>query len=140
MRKLTPFESELRSEAPRSFGPPRRRGPWSRFLTWRRRRRPQPPRTLRGAIFVGLVRLAVALAAGSGVAALVVRWFDKSWVVAFYAVGAFVLATAVFFSAADTESPNYYNSSEREYRVRASFSYVLVGTLLLGIGLVLETR
>ena len=57
-----------------------------------------------------------------------------SWAVVFYAVGAFVLATA------DTESPNYYGNTEREYRVRASFSYVLVGILLLGIGILLETR
>ncbi len=138
MGKLTPFESELRADVSITLPEPRRKGPWRRFQTWRRHRR--PPRTLRGAILVGLTRLSVALGVGTGAASIVVRWFDKSWVTAFYVVGAFVLATAVFFSAADLDRPSYYDRGEREYRVRASFSYVLVGALLVGIGVLLEAR
>lgn len=137
MRKLTPFESELRSEEPRPTTEPKR-GPRSRFRAWRRRRR--PPRTLAGAIVVGLIRLGVALSVGVAGAALVVHWAGRSWPVAFYMVGAFLLATAVFFSAADVGRPHYYVQAEREYRVRASFSYVLVGALLIVIGVLLESR
>jgi hypothetical protein len=43
-------------------------------------------------------------------------------------------------SAADMGSPYYYHQTEREYRVRASFSYALVGAILIAAAVVLEIR
>jgi hypothetical protein len=42
-------------------------------------------------------------------------------------------------AAADMGTPYYYDQAERGSRVRASFSYVLVGAILIGAAVVLES-
>ena len=132
VRQLTPLESELRPEPPRDA----RITPWVRFR--RRQARPRPPKTLLDAIGLGLVRLAAAGSLGTVVAVLLAHWLDRPTPVGFYLAGAAVLAVAFMHSAADMECPYYFNRAEREYRVRASFSYALVGAILIGVAVVLE--
>lgn len=134
-RGLTPMESELRTQAAPPTTP--QRGLWSRWLSWRRRRR--PPRTLAGALALGLLRLAVAGGLGAVAAIAIAHWLGRDLAVGFYIAGAAVLAVAFMSSAADMESPYYVDRGEREYRIRLSFSYVLVGLVLVGIGVALET-
>jgi hypothetical protein len=124
-RQLTPLESELRvPEPPRRV----RVTPWSRFRTWRARRR--PPKTLLGALGLGLLRLAIAGGLGTVLAFLFAYWLDRPTHVGFYLAGAAALAVAFMSSAADMGTPYHYDRGEREYRVRASFSYALVGAIL----------
>lgn len=134
-RQLTPMESELRAQAHPRATP--RSGSWSRFRSWRRRRR--PPRTLRGALAAGLVRLAVTTCLGAGAAWLIAELLGRDLSTGFYIAGAAVLAVAFMSSAADMGSPYYADRGEREYRVSSSFSYVLVGLVLIGIAVALET-
>ena len=139
-RPLTPLESELRPSG-WEFERERRRNPVRRALRRLRRRR-EPPKTLAGALARGLVRLAVTVAVGAAVAALLVRWLDRPLAVGFYIVGGALLAAAFFLSAADMETPDYALAGEpheREYRVNSSFAYVLMGLVLIGVGVVLET-
>src|ERR1044071_4146109 len=92
-RQLTPLESELRiPEPPRRV----RVTPWRRLRSWRARRR--PPKTLRGALALGLLRLAVAGAVGTVVALLLARWLDRPTHVGFYLAGAAALAVAFMSS------------------------------------------
>src|ERR1041385_3750218 len=132
IRRLTPLESELRIPAP---APPARSTPWRRYRSWRAARR--PPQTLRGVLVRGLLRLAVAGATGTGAALLLAHLLGRPVHVGFYLAGAAVLAFAFMYSAADMGSP-YQNQFEREHRVRASFSYVLVGAVLIGVAVALE--
>jgi hypothetical protein len=134
IRKLTPLESELRVPEPPRHA---RVTPWGRFRTWRARRR--PPKTRLGGLGLGLLRLAIAGALGTVVALLLARWLDRPTHVGFYLAGAGVLAVAFMSSAADMGSPYYYDQAEREYRVRTSFSYALVGAILIGTAVVLES-
>ena len=135
-RNLTPLESELRVTEPL---PPPRVTPWGRFRTWRRARR-RPPKTLLGAVGRGLLRLAVAGALGTVAALLLARWLDRPTHIGFYIAGAAVLAVAFMSSAADTGSPYYRERGDREQRVRASFSYALVGLILVCVAVFLEHR
>jgi hypothetical protein len=136
IRKPTPFESELRATESVSAGT---RSVWQRLLTWRRQKRDRVLQAPGGYVILGLARLGVAFAAGAGVAVLVARLFDRSLAIGFYIAGAAVLALAFFLSAADEQTPYYYGRDEREYRVSVSLSYGLVGLVLLGFGVVLET-
>ena len=138
-RPLTPLESELRPSG-WEFERERRRSPVRRVLRRLRRRR-EPPKTLAGALARGVVRLALTVAVGAGIAALLVRWLDRPLSVGFYIVGGAMLAAAFFLSAADTHTPDHAllgEPGEREYRVRSSFAYVLMGLVLIGVGVVLE--
>lgn len=135
-RALTPLSGELRAEAPRTE--PFAGGPGlrARIGAWRRRRR--PPQTLRGALALGLVRLVVALAAGAGIAYATAAILDRTLAVGFYVAGALLLAVAFMSSAADVTTPFYWGTGERALRVNRSFSYALVGVMLVGIGLLVE--
>jgi len=133
-RTLTPLDSELRAPEPPRHA---RVTLWGRFRMWRARRR--PPQTLLGALALGLLRLAIAGALGTVVALLLARWLDRPTQVGFYLAGAAVLAVAFMSSAADMGTPYYYDHYERGYRVRASFSYVLVGAILICVAVVLES-
>jgi len=135
VRKLTPLESELRAP---DLPPHARVTSWSRFRTWRSRRR--HPKTLLGAVGLGLLRLAIAGTLGTGFALLLVRWLDRPTHVGFYLVGAALLGVAFMSSAADMGSPYYYDQAEREYRVRGSFSYAHVGAILIAAAVLLEIR
>jgi hypothetical protein len=110
---------------------------WQRL---RRRRRRPPPKTLAGAIGVGLLRIAIALAAGTAVALVASAVIDRSTAVGFYIAGAIMLAIAFMTSAADINTPFYGwdDQEHHELQVSRSFSYIFVGLVLVGIGVVLE--
>jgi hypothetical protein len=136
-RRLTPISGELRAEAPYAESS-RKPGLRSRYGEWRRRHR--TPKTLRGAIALGLLRLAVALAIGAGIAVLASELLDRSLAVGWYIASCVMLFIAFMTSAAPQNVP-YYDSislGDREVRVNRSFSYVLVGLVLAGIGVALE--
>lgn len=137
-RTLTPLESELR---PSGWQYERERETPLRRLRKRVRGRRPPPATLGAAIARGLLRMAFLVALGAGAAYLIARGLDRSLAVGFYLVGAGMLAVAFFSSAADMGTPDYALTSdrgEREYRVRGSLSYVLVGLALIAVGTALE--
>lgn len=133
-RTLTPLSGELRAE---QRGPaPRRRG-LLRSVADRRRRR-QPPRTVAGALAWAAVRLALAVGLAAVAAVVAARWLDRPPEIGFYLVGACILGMAFLLSAADVQSIHDDDRAEREYRVRASLVWILVGALVLGIAVVLE--
>jgi hypothetical protein len=136
-RNLTPLSGELtfrdtdqeiRRAGRRRFAPPRRLIP-----------RLPVPKTTAGAVAWAFVRIGLAVAVSAGVALLIDYFLDRSPAVAFYIVGAVVLAVAFLFSAADTESA-YWDAEEREARVRGSFLYMVVGGLVIVIGVLIEVR
>jgi hypothetical protein len=142
MRKLTPLESELRNELDGALERTPRRGPWARYRAWRRERR--PPRTLAQAIARGVVRLSLLVGAGGALAWLVARWLDRDLAIGLYVVGAAVVAIAVSssMSTANRTSPLFDETSDREFReytMRTSLAYLLVGLLLLVLGAVAES-
>jgi hypothetical protein len=88
---------------------------------------------------VGLLRLAIAGGLGAGAAFAIAHWLGRDLAIGFYIAGAAMLAVAFMTSAADMGSPYYDDPGEREYRVRSSFSYALVGLVLIGVAGALET-
>jgi small-conductance mechanosensitive channel len=135
-RSLTPMSGELRVfEAP--YAPLREPGLVRRRFC-RIRRRKAPPTTLHGALVRGLVRLGVAVGLGAVAAVGVALALDRTTAVGFYLVGALVLAAAFFVSASDISTPYYITATEREVRVRSSFSYMLAGFALLAAGVAVE--
>jgi hypothetical protein len=139
-RTLTPLESELRAttrstEPLRQTKPP---GPWRRLRRWRAGRR--PPRTLAGAIALGLVRLAVGLATGSGLALLLARWMDRPAAIGFYLVGAVILLSAMVGARAGRQRMVYeYTEAGRPVRAAPGLTLAAVGLLLIVAGAILET-
>jgi small-conductance mechanosensitive channel len=135
-RTLTPMSGEV---VVRDISDEVRRARPRRLATLLRLPHLPHARTTTGAIAIGLVRVAIALVPCIGIALLIDHFLDRSPAIAFYLVGASVLATAFLFAAADTESRYYWDAEEREERVRMSVSYMLVGGLLIAIGVVLES-
>ncbi|SRR6266542_1143833 len=130
-RRLTPLESELRT-------PDRATVPEGPGLRERLQLKRRVPNTLAGAIAQGLIRLAIAVGAASGIALAVNHWADRGTAFGFYIVGAALLAVAFGLSAADVNTRHYYGRAERERRVSMSFSYVLAGAAVVGIGVVID--
>jgi len=83
------------------------------------------------------VRLAVAGAIGTAAALLFDHWLDRPTPVGFYFAGAAFLPGAVVSSAGVAGAPPV-DRSEREYTVRAGFSYALVGAVMIAAGVALE--
>jgi hypothetical protein len=137
-RTLTPFESELRvgtaSAEPPALGRP---GLWRRFRDWQHRRR--LPRTLAGAIALGLVRLAVGFAVGVGLAVLAARLLDRPTPIGFYTVGAAILLSGLLGAQANRQRAAYeYADSGQIVRARPGVTMAAVGTLLLITGGIFE--
>jgi hypothetical protein len=130
-RTLTPFDSELRfAEPPRAH----RAGPLARL----RRRRRQPPTTFRGAIAVGLLRLAVVVAVASGVALLLDHFTGRPTPFGFYVVGAFVLFAGFLTSSGNVGMHYRITQSDREGRVSRSFSYLFAGIAILAVAVTVD--
>jgi hypothetical protein len=138
-RKLTPFERELRASAPATESAvPGEPGLWRRFSRWRRGRR--PPETLRGAVALGIVRLAVGLALGSALALLLAHLLDRAAPIAFYVVGAVILLSGLLGAQASRQRAAYeYAESGSAVRARPGVTLAAVGVLLLLVGAILET-
>ena len=140
LRKLTPLESELRPvavEQPRPTAPPRR-GPWRRLRDRQRRRR--PPRTLAGAIVLGLLKLGIGLAFGTAAALLFARLLGRPEAVGFYLLGAVILLAALVGARTSRQRMAYeYGESGRPPRTRPGMVMVAVGIFLILTGAILET-
>jgi hypothetical protein len=130
-RHLTPLESELTASQDRTV-------PGQRSLRERLRRKKRPPTTWAGAVAQGLIRLGITVGVASGVAVAVNHWVDRGTAFGFYIVGAALLAVAFGLSAADFSTPHYYGRGERERRVSMSFSYILAGAVVVGIGVAID--
>jgi len=132
-RALTPLESELRAQHATAPAQP------SFADRLRRRRARHAPKTLTGAIVLGLVRLTVAALIASGAALLVDHWLHRSSkAVGFYVVGAALLAAAVGMSSGLSGRRSYGGAYERERRVSLSFSYILAGLVVIAVGVAIE--
>ena len=140
LRKLTPLESELRAdlaEPPRPLAPPRR-GPLRRLRDRQRRRR--PPRTLAGAIALGLLRFGIGLASGTAAALLLARLLGRPASVGFYVLGAGILSATLVGARTSRQRMAYdYGESGRPPRTRPGMVMVAVGILLILTGAILET-
>ncbi len=136
--RLTPMEEELRfdrePEVPRA----------GRLETLRRRRPERPvPTTWQGALRQGLQRLVVLLW-GATIAALAIDKFvfpasDPG--LGFYLVGGTILTGALASAngAGGHRGSTFASGREHERRVSAAFAYVLVGTLVLVVGALVES-
>jgi hypothetical protein len=131
---LTPLESELRFPESAPTKPP---SAWRRARRRLVKRKRRPPTTLRGAIAVGLVRLALATGLASLVALLVDHWLGRQTALGFYVVGGALLAIAVGTSGG-TGRRYYTTQRDRERRVSTSFSYILAGLVVMAIGVAIE--
>ena len=134
-RSLTPLESELSPRPqPETYAP-------SRFERFRRREK-GPPKTTAQAVVRGLIILAVAIGAASGIALLVDHFTGRAASFGFYVVGAALLAIAFLTSAGGMGARPYYASqgsrAEREQRVSWSLSYILAGALVVLVGVLID--
>ena len=139
-RGLTPLESELRAETqpPLRHERPRPQGPLRRLSDWRRR--PRPPRTLAGAVALGLLKLAVGVALASALAVLLARLLGRPSAIGFYVLGAIVLLSALVGAQASRQRMVYeYGESGRPPRARPGMLLAAVGVLLILVGAMLET-
>ena len=130
---LTPLESELRFP---DVTQPRSPSAWVRTRRRLRGKR-RPPRTLRGAAAAGVVRLGIAVGLASLVALLADHWLRRTTALGFYIVGGALLAVALGTSGG-TGRRYYTDQYDRERRVRMSFSYILAGLVVLGVGVAIE--
>jgi hypothetical protein len=136
---LTPLPGELRAEA-RASRPlePAWPGPRSRLADWRRRRR--PAQTLGGAVAFGLLKLAIGLTVGSGLALLLAHLLARPAAIGFYVLGSVVLLAALVGAQASRRRTAYeYGESGRPPRARPGLLLAAVGILLIATGAILET-
>jgi len=95
---------------------------------------------LGGAIALGLVRLAVGLAIGAGVALLLARWLGRPAPIGFYLLGAVILTSALVGARTDRQRTAYeYDDAGRPLSAAPGLTFAAVGLLLLVAGAVLET-
>jgi hypothetical protein len=135
VRKLTPFESELRATAPVTRPLERPPGGVRRLLTRLRRRR--PPTTLAGAIARGLVTIGVILAIGLALAWLVASWVDRDVATVLYLGGAMLLLGGLAFARSGPDVDEYGRTAP-PVDIRPGLPIAAAGVLLLAAGVVAE--
>jgi hypothetical protein len=132
------MESELRATAPATEPLALPRGRWRQFREWRRRR--TTPRTVGGAIALGLLRLALGVAFGATAAVVLARLLDRPTSIGCYIVGSVMLLGALVGARANREREPYeYAQAGAPPRPAPGVTFAVVGALLIVAGAVLET-
>ena len=138
-RSLTPLESELRAQA--DIVTPAVPSLLTR-LRRKYRRGPREAVTLAAVIRRALIRLAVAVAAASGVALLIDHWLHRSPALGFYIVGAALLAVAFTTSTGMSGQMGgwyfYRGAGEQARRINTGMAYTVAGAIVLGIAVAIE--
>jgi hypothetical protein len=128
-RSLTPLSSELGFDEVR---------PGKKSWRERLRRERRAPTTRGGAIARGLLRLAVWVAVGVGIALLVNALVHRATAFGFYVTGAGLLAIGFLTSTGSSRGAGYVSQYERAGRVSRSLVWILVGAIVLAIGVLVE--
>jgi hypothetical protein len=135
------MSSELR--AAEAYAPRRP----SRWRAWRTRPRKPPPTTTRRAIFDGVKRYLIVLAAAGaalvGIAFLLVLAGarpERAFPLVFY-LGGVLIAGGGAFSAADVGGSDWYwSQDEKEQRVSMSVVLVAVGLPIVAVGVLIDSQ